>query len=83
MSVVWGCFVSILECQNGVVCVVCIRGMVYSGNLLVSNLASLSMVMFFRFPMCVQKFWGVRGVVCGDSCWIMASTSSLLGGRLA
>ena len=83
MGVVWGCFVSILGCQNGVVCVVCIRGIVYGGGLLVSNLVSLAVVSLLRFPTCARIFWRVRGVVCCDSHWIMARDNSLLGGRLA
>jgi hypothetical protein len=51
-----GCFVSILGCQNGVVCVVCIRGIVYGGGLLVSNLATLAVALLLRFPTCERIF---------------------------
>ena len=80
MGVVWGCSVRILECQKGMVCVVCIGGVVGGGGLLAPNLVSLYAASLPSIPECARIFWSVRGVVCCDSHRIMACISSLSGG---
>ena len=54
MGLVGGCFVSILECKEWVVCVTYIRGVVRGGGLFVPNLANLFAMSYPSIP---QWLW--------------------------